>query len=749
MSVTLAWVSPDWHVGVFNWILGALVYGTLAAGVTWLLVLTVFRRARPAVHGLLWTLVLVKFLIPFGPEASFSLASMIGGIDGWSPARAPSVAKPPGEGSLAFVFVEGAPRAAVQTPPGAAAPAATPASSAWRAWLMAAYALVVATLAALRLRAYFQFTRRCRRLPRADLAIAEMIAGVCDRLGVRRVPAVHIADSITGPFVFGLLRPVLVLPTRQLADRAEVEAVALHEIAHLRRGDLLVRHFQWLVGTLLFFWPIVAWVNRRIDLVREYACDEWALRHGRLSAGDYARCLLRAAHPARPTWSHYRPAAMAASRVNVERRIDMILNAQSRVSRRWTWLPIGSAVAVWGAFVLTGAAPAVGAAAKEDGAGAWTTESGQTVVVVRGSQLNQSGQPQQQINVEVLAGEEAAPGALFLTEGAPQMFIARCEEGDGHRQVRIATVALRTHDEAGLAQFLSQHPNADVNGDGMLTSVEHDAYLAAQVVADPTAVLNQYPKADRNADGAIDATEAARLIAGGGELEGLPAFGSGVWSAAAPAGAGEDGAPQVIKLRRRMNDGAGEAAPDMIPLIEAADGQRRKVIVRRVEKPDGTMSVTVNDDCAEADADLPDILTRAKHFMPAAVWVKQNLTADVSAAQVAALVPAVEQAPLALFLEHNPDADANHDGRLTPDERDAYIERHMSKVREKLLERHPDADANGDGLLTNDELKVYFRDRGPQMGAGADDAGRRVKIMRKDDGGDVVTVTEERRSDEK
>ncbi len=748
MNAMFALISAEWQSGVSHWLFGALLYGTLAAGFTWLLVLTVFRRARPAVHGLLWTLVLVKFLIPFGPGASFSLASVIAGISGWSPAHAPSLATPPGDGSLAFVFVDGAPGAAVPTQPGAAAPAAAPGGAAWLAWLVATYALIVAGLAAARLHAYLQFTRRCRRLPRADVATTEVIEGVCERLGVRRVPAVHVSDSIAAPCVFGLLRPVLVLSTRQLADRTELEAVALHEIAHLRRGDLLVRHFQWLVGTLLFFWPIVAWVNRRIDLVREYACDEWALRHGRLSAGDYARCLLRAVQTTRPAWSHYRPAAMAASRVNVERRIDMILNAQTQVSRRWMWLPIGSAVAVWGAFVLTGA-PAVGAAAKEDGAGTWTTESGQTVVVVRGSQLNPAGEPQQQINVEVLAGENGAPGALFLAEGMPHVFIARCNEGDGHAQFGVATIAFSAHNEADLAEFLSQHPSADANGDGALSSVEHDAYLAAQVVADPTAVLNQYPKADRNADGAIDATEAARLIAGGADMDALPIPGGGVWSTAAPAGAGEDGAPRVIKLRRRVNAGEDEAAPKVIQLGEATDGQPRKMIVQRVENPDGTTSVTVTGDAAgEADADVPNILTRAKSFMPASIWVKQNLTADVSAAQVAALVPAVEQAPLAMFLEHNPDADANHDGRLTPEEREAYIERHMSKVREKLLERHPDADANSDGLLTNDELKAYFRDRGPQMGAGADGAKKRVMIMRKDDGG-VVTVTEDGSGDEK
>ncbi len=68
----------------------------------------------------------------------------------------------------------------------------------------------------------------------------------------------------------------------------------VHEVTHLRRGDPWLRCLQWIAGTVLFFWPVVAWVNRHIDLAREHACDRWALRHGKLCASEYARCLLEA-----------------------------------------------------------------------------------------------------------------------------------------------------------------------------------------------------------------------------------------------------------------------------------------------------------------------------------------------------------------------------------------------------------------------------------------------------------------------
>jgi hypothetical protein len=147
----------------------------------------------------------------------------------------------------------------------------------------------------------------------------------------------------------------LVLPRRRPSTTDELEAVVLHEIAHLKRRDMLVRQLQWCVGTALYFWPVVAWVNRRIDLAREQACDAFALRHGRLSVQEYARCLQRAAQPPRPWFRAYGPAAMASAPGTLERRIDMILRTKTKSTPRRLRLAGAAFLMAWSVFVLTGA----------------------------------------------------------------------------------------------------------------------------------------------------------------------------------------------------------------------------------------------------------------------------------------------------------------------------------------------------------------------------------------------------------
>src|SRR5436305_15137993 len=58
-----------------EWVGHAALFGTLLAGVTWLLLKVPLRRSRMVVHSAFWIVVLIKFLLPAGPSWSWSLAT--------------------------------------------------------------------------------------------------------------------------------------------------------------------------------------------------------------------------------------------------------------------------------------------------------------------------------------------------------------------------------------------------------------------------------------------------------------------------------------------------------------------------------------------------------------------------------------------------------------------------------------------------------------------------------------------------
>lgn len=95
------------------------------------------------------------------------------------------------------------------------------------------------------------------------------------------------------PMAIGFFSPVVLLPAWALTDLSDQDltTVLLHELAHLRRRDDWTNLAQKIVGAVFFFHPAVWFVQRRLELEREMACDELVLeKTGNRHA--YAECLV-------------------------------------------------------------------------------------------------------------------------------------------------------------------------------------------------------------------------------------------------------------------------------------------------------------------------------------------------------------------------------------------------------------------------------------------------------------------------
>lgn len=92
---------------------------------------------------------------------------------------------------------------------------------------------------------------------------------------------VDLAESarVTVPMVIGFLKPVVLVPLGMLASlpAGQVEAILLHELAHIRRRDYLVNLVQVFCENVFFFNPAVWWISRLIREEREHCCDDLAI----------------------------------------------------------------------------------------------------------------------------------------------------------------------------------------------------------------------------------------------------------------------------------------------------------------------------------------------------------------------------------------------------------------------------------------------------------------------------------------
>jgi beta-lactamase regulating signal transducer with metallopeptidase domain len=151
----------------------------------------------------------------------------------------------------------------------------------WTGWIVLAWATGVMACS-LRLTIGWFFSLRLIRSSRS--AIPEAAERLLDRvnealLATRRVPRLLIGERVTGPVVFGWLRPVVLLPVSAVTGLTEEQllAVLAHELAHVRRYDFLVNALQRGVEAVLFYHPGVWWLSSRIRTEREHCCDDLAI----------------------------------------------------------------------------------------------------------------------------------------------------------------------------------------------------------------------------------------------------------------------------------------------------------------------------------------------------------------------------------------------------------------------------------------------------------------------------------------
>ena len=159
--------------------------------------------------------------------------------------------------------------------------------------------------------------------PLADDALQADAADLAPRLGLRRVPPLHVVGGLASPLLLGLGRPAILLPAFVVSGspRPELRLMLAHEMAHLARRDLLWNALPLLAQRLFFFHPLVWLAGHEWALAQEIACDALAVETTGTPPSAYGRMLLSIA-TRRPSAAPLFPTlAVAAPRHTLRRRL--------------------------------------------------------------------------------------------------------------------------------------------------------------------------------------------------------------------------------------------------------------------------------------------------------------------------------------------------------------------------------------------------------------------------------------------
>ncbi len=173
----------------------------------------------------------------------------------------------------------GTPRGASFAGPLAAGQPARAALS-FQAWIMIGWACCAILLLARFCRAMMATRQMMREaVPLGPDSLCLDVDALSHAVGLRAPVRWAVNFDLNSPAVGGLWRPVVILPPDlgESLSPKQLTWVLLHELAHVRRGDLWVVVVQRVVQAVFFFNPAVHLANWIIDELREYACDDAAL----------------------------------------------------------------------------------------------------------------------------------------------------------------------------------------------------------------------------------------------------------------------------------------------------------------------------------------------------------------------------------------------------------------------------------------------------------------------------------------
>ena len=161
----------------------------------------------------------------------------------------------------------------------------------WLVWLVAALGLLIRKITI-----YQGFVRYIKAglTPVSDIQRLDELSIVAEQLGIKKPIELCVNPLVSSPLLIGFFHPCIVLPGADIPEK-DFRYIVLHELTHYKRWDMF---YKWLVQiTVCLHWfnPLVHLMSREITKACEFSCDEAVLaKMKRGNAQDYGKTLLDA-----------------------------------------------------------------------------------------------------------------------------------------------------------------------------------------------------------------------------------------------------------------------------------------------------------------------------------------------------------------------------------------------------------------------------------------------------------------------
>ncbi|MCB2305546.1 phosphodiester glycosidase family protein [Clostridium estertheticum] len=177
-----------------------------------------------------------------------------------------------------------------------------------------------------------------------------------DKLNIKSIIKVINTNEIKTPCIYGFIKPKLLLPIgiENYVDKTELEFIILHELAHVKRQDIIVSCITGVLQIIHWFNPIIWYSFYRMSNDKELACDALALSHVKCENYiNYGKTIIKLLESYKKAPQVYGMSYIINNKSQIKRRITMI-SLFKKNSYKWSIIPIVT-LTLMGGIMLTNA----------------------------------------------------------------------------------------------------------------------------------------------------------------------------------------------------------------------------------------------------------------------------------------------------------------------------------------------------------------------------------------------------------
>ena len=279
----------EFLVNACSWTLQNSIEALIVIGLVAAIHFSLRRRLSPRFLSILWIIAGIRLVLPLAPESSVSVFNFFAKDASRSQVSSPVSAKK----------ISPAPEPTETATENDLIPALSNTAFRFDQFLAVAWILGVVAIIGMAIFRQLGTFRQINRLPAVkDSRLIELMRNSARKAGVGATRLRLVESSrMKGIAVFGCLRPShLIVPSdfSMCYTEDEIRGIFLHELAHVRRGDLLWNWATLFVQALHWFNPLVWWAGRKFLAERELECDRFVLKQlPRARHRDYGHALLK------------------------------------------------------------------------------------------------------------------------------------------------------------------------------------------------------------------------------------------------------------------------------------------------------------------------------------------------------------------------------------------------------------------------------------------------------------------------